>query len=394
MMKRKIVSVLIVLCFCFLSLFPVLAEGNTAAAAPVFPSEPNARSCILMDGKTGAILYEYNADEALPPASVTKVMTMLLVFEALAQGTLALTDTVRISETAASMGGSQIFLAPGEEMCVDDLLKGLIVSSANDAAVALAETICGSEEAFVARMNARAAELGMKNTHFENTNGLDDTTENHVTSARDIAIMTKELIRHEKVFDYTTIWMDTIRNGTFGLSNTNRLIRFYKGATGLKTGSTAKAKFCISATAERDGLSLIAVIMGSPTRDERNALAASLLDFGFANYGCYTSPAQAMDDVRITGGVGNTLATVKEAFSVTVEKTKLSKVEMRVDMPEKLAAPIAEGEKIGTVTYLDGGKEIGTADILAAHSVEKITFSTLFPRLLEWFLMGERGSTK
>ena len=392
-MKRKIVSVLIVLCFCFLSLFPVLAEGNTAAA-PVFPSEPNARSCILMDGKTGAILYEYNADEALPPASVTKVMTMLLVFEALAQGTLALTDTVRISETAASMGGSQIFLAPGEEMCVDDLLKGLIVSSANDAAVALAETICGSEEAFVARMNARAAELGMKNTHFENTNGLDDTTENHVTSARDIAIMTKELIRHEKVFDYTTIWMDTIRNGTFGLSNTNRLIRFYKGATGLKTGSTAKAKFCISATAERDGLSLIAVIMGSPTRDERNALAASLLDFGFANYGCYTSPAQAMDDVRITGGVGNTLATVKEAFSVTVEKTKLSKVEMRVDMPEKLAAPIAKGQKIGTVTYLDGGKEIGTADILAAHSVEKITFSTLFPRLLEWFLMGERGSTK
>ena len=365
-------------------------KGESLLAAPEYSAKPDARSCILMDGKTGAVLYEYNADEALPPASVTKVMTMLLVFEALEEGTLALNETVRISETAASMGGSQIFLAPGEEMSVDDLLKGLIVSSANDAAVALAEAISGSEETFVVRMNARAAELGMQNTHFENTNGLDDTTENHVTSARDIAIMTKALIRHEKVFDYTTIWMDTIRNGTFGLSNTNKLIRFYKGATGLKTGSTEKAKFCISATAERDGLSLIAVVMGSPTKESRNALAASLLDFGFANYGCYSSPSGAMNDIRITGGVGNTLATVKENFSATVEKSKLSKIEVRVDVPEKLAAPIVEGQKVGTVTYLEGGKEIGTADILAAHSVDKITFSTLFPRLLEWFLMGEK----
>lgn len=365
-------------------------KGESLLAAPEYSAKPDARSCILMDGKTGAVLYEYNADEALPPASVTKVMTMLLVFEALEEGTLALNETVRISETAASMGGSQIFLAPGEEMSVDDLLKGLIVSSANDAAVALAEAISGSEEAFVVRMNARAAELGMQNTHFENTNGLDDTTENHVTSARDIAIMTKALICHEKVFDYTTIWMDTIRNGTFGLSNTNKLIRFYKGATGLKTGSTEKAKFCISATAERDGLSLIAVVMGSPTKETRNALAASLLDFGFANYGCYSSPSGAMNDIRITGGVGNTLATVKENFSATVEKSKLSKIEVRVDIPEKLAAPIVEGQKVGTVTYLEGGKEIGTADILAAHAVDKITFSTLFPRLLEWFLMGEK----
>ena len=377
-------------CFCLGCLQPIGFRGESLLAAPEYSAKPDARSCILMDGKTGAVLYEYNADEALPPASVTKVMTMLLVFEALEEGTLALNETVRISETAASMGGSQIFLAPGEEMSVDDLLKGLIVSSANDAAVALAEAISGSEEAFVVRMNARAAELGMQNTHFENTNGLDDTTENHVTSARDIAIMTKALIRHEKVFDYTTIWMDTIRNGTFGLSNTNKLIRFYKGATGLKTGSTEKAKFCISATAERDGLSLIAVVMGSPTKETRNALAASLLDFGFANYGCYSSPSGAMNDIRITGGVGNTLATVKESFSATVEKAKISKIEVRVDIPEKLAAPIVEGQKVGTVTYLEGGKEIGTADILAAHSVDKITFSTLFPRLLEWFLMGEK----
>ena len=390
MMKKRIFPLLFAVCFCFACMFPIGFAGTTVLAAPVYSAEPNARSCILMDGKTGAILYEYNADEALPPASVTKVMTMLLVFEALAEGTLTLEQTVCISETAASMGGSQIFLAAGEEMSVDDLLKGVIVSSANDAAVALAETISGSEEAFVVRMNARAAELGMQNTHFENTNGLDDTTENHVTSARDIAIMTKALIRHEKVFDYTMIWMDTIRNGTFGLSNTNKLIRFYKGATGLKTGSTEKAKFCISATAQRDGLSLIAVVMGSPTKEARNSLAASLLDFGFANYGCYSSPSEAMSDVRITGGVGNTLATVKEEFSATVEKAKLSKIEARVDIPEKLAAPIAKGQKIGTVTYMEGGKEIGTADILAAHSVDKITFSTLFPRLLEWFLMGEK----
>ena len=390
-MRKRIFHLFLAFCFCFTWLSPIGFKGETLLAAPEYSAKPDARSCILMDGKTGAVLYEYNADASFPPASVTKVMTMLLVFEALEEGTLSLNQTIRISETAASMGGSQIFLAPGEEMSVDDLLKGLIVSSANDAAVALAEAISGSEDAFVVRMNARAAELGMKNTHFENTNGLDDTTENHVTSARDIALMTKELIRHEKVFDYTTIWMDTIRNGTFGLSNTNKLIRFYKGATGLKTGSTEKAKFCISATAERDGLSLIAVVMGSPTKEARNALATSLLDFGFANYGCYSSDSEAMNDIRITGGVANTLATVKESFSVTVEKTKLSKIETRVDLPEKLAAPIAKGQKVGTVTYLDGGKEIGTADILAAHSVDKITFSTLFPRLLEWFLMGERA---
>ena len=387
-MKKRIFQLIFAVCFCASCLLSV--SSVAVNAVPAYPEEPNARSCILMDGKTGAVLYEYNADAAYPPASVTKVMTMLLVFEALEEGTLALDETLRISETAASMGGSQIFLAPGEEMTVNDLLKGLIVSSANDAAVALAEAICGSEEAFVVRMNARAAELGLLNTHFENTNGLDDTTENHVTSARDIALMTKELIRHEKVFEYTTIWMDTIRDGTFGLSNTNKLIRFYKGATGLKTGSTEKAKFCISATAERDGLSLIAVIMGSPTKEVRNALASSLLNFGFANYGCYVSPSEAMRDIRITGGVGNTLATVKEEFSATIEKSKASKIELRVDIPENLAAPIAEGEKVGTVTYLENGKEIGTSDILAAHSVEKITFSSLFPRMLAWFLMGER----
>ena len=250
------------LCAVLAALFVFLSAAAGVSAAPEYTAEADAVSCILMDAKTGRVLFEKNADEALPPASVTKVMTMLLVFEALDAGTIKLSDMVQASEHAASMGGSQIYLKVGEEMSVDDLLKSLIVASANDAAVALAEYIAGSEESFVAKMNARAEELGMKNTHFENTNGLDDTATNHVTSARDIAIMTREVVKHEAVFNYSTIWMDTIRDGAFGLTNTNRLIRFYKGATGLKTGSTAKAKFCISATAKSDGISLIKVIMG------------------------------------------------------------------------------------------------------------------------------------
>ena len=373
-------------CAVLAALFVILSVPSGILAAPEYTAEADAVSCILMDAKTGRILFEKNADEALPPASVTKVMTMLLVFEALDAGTIKLSDMVQASEHAASMGGSQIYLKVGEEMSVDDLLKSLIVASANDAAVALAEYISGSEEAFVAKMNARAAELGMKNTHFENTNGLDDTAENHVTSARDIAIMTRELIQHEEVFNYSTIWMDTIRDGAFGLTNTNRLIRFYKGATGLKTGSTAKAKFCISATAERDGLSLIAVIMGSPTRDVRNALAASLFDFGFANYANYTDESEECETVRVTGGVQNTLRTVHETFSETVEKGSESKIEEQIDLPEKLAAPIVKGEKIGTITYLLNGEELGTSDILADETVDKIGFSTLFPRLFQWFL--------
>lgn len=367
-----------------------MEEDAVLASAPAYTAEVDARACILMDAKTGEILFEKNADEALPPASVTKVMTMLLVFEAIDAGLLSYTDMISVSENAASMGGSQIYLAPGEKMSVNDLLKGLIVASGNDAAVALAEAIAGSEEAFVAKMNARAAELGMKNTHFENTNGLDDTAENHLISARDIAIATREVLKHPKVLEYSSIWMDTIRDGAFGLTNTNRLIRFYDGATGLKTGSTSKAKFCISATAERGGLSLIAVIMGSSTRDTRNELAKSLFDFGFANYACYTDPKAEMQTVRVTGGVKNALATYHEDFEITMEKSLAAKIETRVDIPEKLPAPIACGEKIGTVTYLAGGEEVGCADILAAEGIEKLDFASLFPRLFAWFLMAEK----
>ena len=377
-MKKILVLLLAVLIVC--SLY------TPSVCAAEFTDPVSAASAVLMDAETGKILFEYNADAALPPASVTKVMTLLLVFEAIAEGKIALSDMVSTSEHAASMGGTQIYLEPGEQMSVDELIKSVVVSSANDAATALAEFVCGSESSFVSKMNERARELGMENTHFENTNGLDDTAENHVTSARDIAIMSRELMKHEKIFDYTMIWMDTVRGGTFGLSNTNRLLRTYSGCTGLKTGSTAKAKFCISATAQRGGLHLIAVIMGSPTRDERNALAAKLLDFGFANYALFSDDNGDVGDVAVRGGVKNTLSLRCDSFCALVEKGTESKIEAVYELPESVAAPIKEGGKIGTVTYKNGNTVLGQADIVAAESVEKIGFFTLFPRILRWML--------
>ncbi len=389
-MMKKQISFLMALMLWVAVCLPCRAEAAEAVmTASPYSAEVDARACILMDAKTGRVFFEKNADEALPPASVTKVMTMLLVFEAIDAGTLSYDDMISVSENAASMGGSQIFLAPGEKMSVDDLLKGLIVASGNDAAVALAEAVAGSEATFVARMNERAAALGMKNTHFENTNGLDDTAENHVISARDIAIATRELLKHPKVLEYSSIWMDTIRDGAFGLTNTNRLIRFYDGATGLKTGSTSKAKFCISATAERNGLSLIAVIMGSSTKEARNSLAASLFDYAFASYAAFSDPYAEMDAVRVTGGVKRTVAAYHESFETTVDKSLASGVETLVDLPDKLQAPIAKGQKIGTVTYLANGKEIGCTDILAGDAVERLDFFTLFSRLFSWFSMAE-----
>ncbi|MBQ8914862.1 MAG: D-alanyl-D-alanine carboxypeptidase, partial [Clostridia bacterium] len=264
------------------------ADESREEIKDIKPFDVEAESAVLMEAKTGRVLYAKSADKALPPASVTKVMTLLLVMEEIDSGNMKLSDMISVSEYAASMGGSQVFLEAGEEMSLEDMLKSVVISSANDAAVALAEAVAGSEEAFVAKMNEKAAELSMKSTHFENVTGLDDDTKDHKMSAYDIAVASRELIcSHPSVLKYSSIWMDTIRGGEFGLSNTNRLIRFYKGATGLKTGSTSKAGFCISATAERDGMHLIAVIMGSETRDTRNEAAKKLLDHGFANYCIY-----------------------------------------------------------------------------------------------------------
>ena len=376
----------VLLCICCLSAFAAeelapINEGGEEAGMQF-----DCRAAILMDAKTGAVLFEQNPDEALPPASVTKIMTLLLVMEAVDSGKIALSDPVTVSANAASMGGSQVFLKEGETMSVEEMLKCVVIASANDCAVALAEHVAGSEARFVEQMNARAASLGMVNTHFENTNGLDDTVTAHLTSARDIAIMSRELIGHKTILKYSGIWMDTIRDGAFGLTNTNRLVRFYRGCTGLKTGSTAKAKFCVSVTAEREGLSLICVVMAANSRDERNAIATKLLDFGFANYATLEAAGGTLE-ARVTGGKTATLTLGYPAFSATVPKGAASRVEKAVELPETIAAPVEAGQEVGHVTYTLDGKELGRVPITASSAVEKMDISTMFWRLLQKFLL-------
>lgn len=350
----------------------------------------NAESCILMEMSSGTVLYESNADAALRPASVTKIMSILLVMEAIRNGRISLDDIVKVSENAASMGGSQVFLEPGEEMTVKELLKCVIISSANDATVALAEYVAGSEEAFVAQMNVRAQELGMKNTHFVNTNGLDDSedSQSHLTSARDIALMSRELMNNfPEITEYTTIWMDSIRNGEFGLTNTNRLIRFYKGATGLKTGSTSKAGFCISATAMRDGMHLVAVIMGSPTRDERNEAAKKLLDHGFANYSLYKNEGGKTDPVYVSGGKTDSVTGEYGVFSSILGKGFAGEVSFEININEDLKAPISKGDIIGYVSFFANGEVIGEVPVTAAENVEKLGYFGLFFKIFSDILL-------
>ena len=384
MLKRVLPLLLSVLLICGLSPSALAAEVNRPSELPSL--ELDCRSAILIDAKSGAVLYEKNADEALPPASVTKIMTLLLVMEALDEGRITLDQEVPVSAHAASMGGSQVYLKEGESMSVEEMVKCVVIASANDCAVALAELVAGSEESFVAAMNARAAELGMVNTQFENTNGLDDTAQHHVTSARDIAIMSRELISHPKILQYSGIWMDTIRDGSFGLTNTNRLVRFYPGCTGLKTGSTARAKFCISATAERDGLSLICVIMAAETRDSRNAAATKLLDYGFANYAGFESEAEEFE-VGVVGGVAPSCSVKFERFLATIPKGKKQEVEREIVMPDTLEAPIEKQSEVGCVIYRLNGEEIGRVPIVSSESVEKIGFKGLFYRMLLRFLL-------
>ncbi len=351
------------------------------------PFAINAKSGILMEASSGKVIFEQNADEALPPASVTKVMTLLLVMEAVDNGTLKLTDMIRTSANASSMGGSQIYLKEGEELSAEEMIKSVVISSANDAALALAEHIAGSEEAFVKKMNEKAAELGMKNTFFENTNGLDDTTQKHLTSARDIAIMSRELIKHQKILEYSSIWMDTIRDGAFGLTNTNRLVRFYRGANGLKTGSTSKAGFCISATAERDGMTLIAVVMGAPTRDIRNAEAAKMLDYGFASYTLYTLEAEDLGKVRVLGGVLDECSIMHGSFSCVVPIADKGKIEVVYEIPESISAPVKKDKKVGMVHIMNGDNELGNAEILCKENVSKISFFGIFSRIFKFFCL-------
>ncbi len=393
---RKIISLCLAAALSIATLWLFSASAETVI--PIAESAPtasvdlglNCKSAVLMEASTGKVLYEQNPAEAMPPASVTKIMTLLLVMEAMEAGKLSMEDMITASAHAASMGGSQIYLKEGEQMTARDMIKSVVISSANDAAVALAEHVAGSEAAFVEAMNKRAAELGMKSTHFENTNGLDDTAKNHVTSALDIAIMSRALIEHKEILEYSSIWMDTIRNGAFGLTNTNRLVRFYRGCNGLKTGSTQKAGFCVSVTAERDGMTLICVIMGAESRDIRNAAATQLLDWGFANYGLYTcegGDSQTMGQIRVTGGKLMQMNVSYPAFSCVLPKGDVAAVEQSFQLPDTIAAPIRQGEAVGEVVYSCHGREIGRVAVSACETSEKIGFFGVFARLLAKFLL-------
>lgn len=393
---KKLLSFFMTLALCMqFSLFCFASDDETPTE-PITPTVGTDLSlevgaAVLMEAKTGKILYALNESEALPPASVTKIMTLLLVMEAIESGKITLQDKVTVSEYAASMGGSQVFLEAGEQFSVEELIKCTVIASANDAAVALAEFICGSESAFVAAMNSRAKELSMTSSNFENVTGLDDDTINHVTSAMDIAIMSQKLISYPLILNYSAIWMDTIRDGAFTLTNTNRLVRFYPGATGLKTGSTAKAKFCISATAERDGMTLICVIMASPSRDIRNREATRLLDYGFANYALYKDEAAELGEVKVTKGTFDSVLLKKGDFYAVVEKGKKGNILCEMHLPEGLVAPLKEGMEVGTVTYSLDGEVLGIAPVTVQKAIPEITFYELFVKMLKSFLhLGEK----
>ncbi len=347
----------------------------------------NCKSVILMEEHTGTVLYQQNADEALPPASVTKIMTLLLVMEAIEAGTVLPDTRISVSANAASMGGSQVYLKEGEVMTVEELLKCVVIASANDAAVALAEHISGSVSAFVEKMNRRAEQLGMKNTRFENVTGLDDTAKEHLTSARDIAIMSRELIQYDMVLKYSSLWMDSIRDGAFGLTNTNRLVRFYPGCTGLKTGSTAKAGFCVSVTAKRESLSLICVVMGAESRDARNAIATQLLDWGFANYALYQSEAEELSAVGVVGGVKDHCRIGYGEFCCVLPKGDCANVEKKIVMPEFVASPVCSGDEVGSVEFFLNGEKIGTLPVTAVETVKRIGYFDIFWRMLSRFLL-------
>ena len=352
-----------------------------------------AKSALLMDIATGTVLYEQNAHEKLAPASVTKVMTMLLVMEAIDSGKIGWEDTVTVSESAAAKGGSQIYLKVGETMSVTDMLKSVAVSSANDCACALAEHIAGSESAFVAKMNARAQELGMKDTHFVNCTGLDDDAEaqNHLTSAYDIALMSRELMqKHPAIQKFTTIWMDTVRNGTFGLSNTNKLVRFYPGATGLKTGFTSAAGYCLSATAERNGLGLIAVVMGAKTSQERFAGCKTMLDYGFANFALIHPEVPKENTVGVKLGTQKTVSAVPaEDVKFLLDKGQVDQVTTQISLEEIVTAPVSKGQKIGTLTVRVGEQVLAQVPMVATEAVPRLTWWDLFIQVLQRIAMAK-----
>ncbi|MBQ6885560.1 MAG: D-alanyl-D-alanine carboxypeptidase [Clostridia bacterium] len=348
--------------------------------------EIKAKSAILMEVNTGKILYEHNVDEQLPPASITKIMSLLLIMEAIDEKKISTEDVITASEHACSMGGSQIWLEPGEAMTVDDLLKAAVIASANDATVALGEHIAGSEEGFVAMMNARANELGMSSTNFVNATGLD--AEGHVSTAHDIAIMSAVLIKHDLIKNYSTVWMDSLREGKSELVNTNKLVRFYEGTTGLKTGTTSNAGYCLSATAERNGLELVAVVMAGDTSGERFNSAKKLLDYGFSNYE-YVSIKPKVDktNINISNGVQKNLKiATTDSFGSLLKKGTSSAVTQQINLKENITAPIKKNDVVGTIDFFLDEQQIGQVDIIADESVNKISFLTAFLWILDGLL--------
>lgn len=389
-MNKRAVTLLLCLMLAALSIL----RGFTASAAEFTPAttadfDVPCAAAILVDEDSGTVLYEKNADARRPIASITKVMTLLLTFEALEAGKISLDDFVPVSEHAYHMGGSQIWLEPGEEMTLNDMLKAICISSANDAAVAVAEYVGGSEPAFAEMMNARAAELGMTNTHFVNACGLDEPE--HLSTARDVAAMSREmLLHHTEVRDYCSIWMDTLRGGATQLVNTNKLLKSYSGTTGLKTGTTGKAGVCISASAERDGLRLIAVVLGAASGKERFQAASTLLDYGFSHFESAAAelPADAPLSLPVERGTAESVAlTYTAPERCLMPKGESSTLQVALDLPQKLAAPIRAGETVGTVKISNGNAELASYPVTAAQDVDALSFTYCLRRLAEGLLL-------
>ena len=375
-MKRKPLCALLIssLLFCWILALPAQADELTVTAPSV----------VLMEVSTGQVLFEKESHAVRPCASITKVMTLCLTFEAIQAGKLNLTDTLTASAHAASMGGSDIWLKEGEQMTVDDLIKATVIMSANDAAVVLAENVAGSEEAFVQKMNEKAQALGMADTVFKNCNGLDE--EGHVTSAHDVALMSRELLKYPKIQDYTLTWIDYVRGGATQLVNTNKLIRSYNGITGLKTGTTSQAGSCITATAERDGLGLIAVVLGADSTDNRFADARALLDYGFGGWSVTIPEAPALEPAPVAGGMAPTVAVkAGESPKILMKAADSQSVQQEVQMQADIAAPIQRGDVLGQVVYSSSGKTLAQVPITAAEDVEAITFGSAFRYLLGAF---------
>lgn len=381
LIMKKIMSIICIFALALTLAVPVYAEKETDTLGL------SARSAILMNAETGEILYEYNANERLPEASITKVMTLLLVFEAIASGKISYDDVVSCSAHAASMGGSQIWLEEGETMTVDELLKAAVVGSANDASVALAEHVAGSHESFVVMMNDRARELNMTQTSYKNCTGLD--AEGHLTSALDVAIVSAELLKHEDILNYSTIWIDTLRNGEFQLANTNKLLRSYPDAIGLKTGTTSQAGCCVSAAAKRDGMTLIAVVMGAPNSKSRFADAAALLDYGFANWeiASVSDYMTETERIKVKAGMERSLATTALLDGyVLVEKGRKADISVQIKYDGEVTAPVMSGQTVGSVYLTLDDKTLGEYKIITVSGTERVTFAKAFACLLKSLL--------